>query len=217
MSCSWSQRKRQARIQSLGLATPKPSFHSTQLSSCSHTALPALSFRHVFGKSRKITQVLASRLNGEWGDSPEFTHPQAPPGSCYLHPSLCQCALRQALCKRWVSEAGREEARQTGCNKAQMVCLRGRSSINPEAPVRVTFLKLKLPLALALHGMRQEIRGDEEKALFWLSGEGRAPSMTSGRLASGQTVRWEKFVLTVCVCVGGEPASLYKCALTRSC
>lgn len=55
--------------------------------------------------------------------------------------------------------------------------------------MRVTFLKLKLPLALALHGMRQEIRGDEEKALFWLSGEGRAPSMTSGRLASGQTVR----------------------------
>lgn len=54
-----------------------------------------------------------------------------------------------------------------GCDKTQLLCLRGRSSTNPEAPVLVTFLRLMLPAGLAPRpGTRQEFRGDGEKALL---------------------------------------------------
>lgn len=54
-----------------------------------------------------------------------------------------------------------------GCNKTQLVCLQGRSSVNPEAPVLVTFLRLDLPLGWAgLPEEQQGFRGDGEKASF---------------------------------------------------
>ena len=92
-----------------------------------------------------------------------------------------------------------------GCNKTQLVCLQGKSSINPEAPVLVTFPRLDLPLGLAwLPEKQQGFRGDGEKAFFWLSGEGRTSSMKSDRPASGQIIKWGNFVscayLPACLC-----------------
>lgn len=46
-----------------------------------------------------------------------------------------------------------------GCSKSQPVWLGGRSSGDSEAPVPGTFLRLKLPLGLALlPGIQQEFR-----------------------------------------------------------
>ena len=54
----------------------------------------------------------------------------------------------------------------------------------------VTFLRLKLPLGLALlPGMQREIGGGGEKAVFRLLGEGRSPPMKPDRPASAQSVK----------------------------
>lgn len=154
MTCPQSHRKWQAWVLSVGPPLPKPSFHGAQLPPWSHQPFPALSFRCVFGKSRKIAQVLASCLNEKGGDSSEFTCPQAPPSTCYLHESVSLCST---LGKRARGRVGNRQDKQTAGDLAGW--LRGRRSVNPGTPEPVTFLRPKPPLGLALLlGMTQEFR-----------------------------------------------------------
>lgn len=86
-----------------------------------------------------------------------------------------------------------------GCNKTQLVCLRGRSSINPGAPVLVTFLRPKLPLGLApLPGVRQEIRGRERKSSLLTVRRGKTPIYETG-LASFRTNLEGRETFTACL------------------
>lgn len=74
----------------------------------------------------------------------------------------CEPRAREEQAK----QAGRKQDKRDAI-KMQLVCLPVRSSINPGAPALVTFLRLKLPLGLALlPGMWREIGGGGEKAGF---------------------------------------------------